>query len=238
MLFYMSEKIAVVTGASKGIGRACGLGLANLGYHVVLAARSVDKLETLRNEILQQMNAGATVQALDVIDDSSIQAFTSMLTEKFGQVDVFVNNAGIDAQGTLGLDMETFDNLMATNLRAPFMMLKYLAPLMEKSPEPYIFNIASRAGKVGFAHNGGYVATKFALVGLNESLYKEFATSKIRVTAICPGWVYTDMAQGSGLEPHEMIQVEDIVKTLGWLLSLSPQTCVKEVVIEMKKSIA
>jgi NAD(P)-dependent dehydrogenase (short-subunit alcohol dehydrogenase family) len=238
MLLYMNQKIAVVTGASKGIGRGCALGLAQLGYHVVLASRSVDKLETLKNEIMQQSGAGATVQALDVTDVSSIQAFAGMLTEKFGQVDVFVNNAGIDAQGTLGLDMTTFDDLLSTNLRAPFMMLKFLMPLMEKSPEPYIFNIASRAGKVGFAHNGGYVATKFGLVGLNESLYREFATSKVRVTAICPGWVYTDMAQGSGLEPHEMIQVEDVVKTLGWLLSLSPQTCVKEVVIEMKKSIA
>lgn len=234
----MSEKIAVVTGASKGIGRACALGLAQLGYHVVVASRSVDKLETLKNEISQQTNVGATVQALDVTDDSSVQAFTKMLTEKFGRVDVFVNNAGIDAHGTLSLEMKTFDDLLSTNLRAPFMLLKYLMPLIEKAPEPYIFNIASRAGKVGFAHNGGYVATKFGLVGLNESLYREFASSKVRVTAICPGWVYTDMAQGSGLEPGEMIQVEDIVKTLGWLLSLSSQTCVKEVVMEMKKSIA
>jgi NAD(P)-dependent dehydrogenase (short-subunit alcohol dehydrogenase family) len=234
----MDKKVAVVTGASKGIGKACALGLSRLGYHVVLASRSVDKLRELKNEILQQTNAGATVQALDVTDDASVQNFINVLTTTFGQVDVFVNNAGIDAQGTLGLNMATFDTLVSTNLRAPFMMLKYLVPLMEKSPEPYIFNIASRAGKVGFAHNGGYVATKFGLVGLNESLYREFATSPIRVTAICPGWVYTDMAQGSGLEPFEMIQVEDIVKTLGWLLSLSQQACVKEVVIEMKKSIA
>jgi NAD(P)-dependent dehydrogenase (short-subunit alcohol dehydrogenase family) len=234
----MKEKIAVITGASKGIGRGCALGLAQLGYHVILASRSVDKLETLKNEVLQQINAGATVQVLDVTDDSSVQTFINILTAKFGRVDVFVNNAGIDAKGTLELDMETFDTLVSTNLRAPFMMLKYLMPLLEKSPEPYIFNIASRAGKVGFAHNGGYVATKFGLVGLNESLYRELGTSEVRVTAICPGWVYTDMAQGSGLEPDEMIQVEDVVKTLSWLLSLSPQTCVKEVVIEMKKSIA
>ncbi len=234
----MSEKIAVVTGASKGIGRGCALGLAQLGYHVVLASRSLDKLETLKNEILQQTNAGATVHAFDVTDDSSIKEFSQRLTKEFGHLDVFVNNAGIDAHGTLSLETKTFDDLLATNLRAPFMLLKYLAPLIEKAPESYIFNIASRAGKVGFAHNGGYVATKFALVGLNESLYREFATSPVRVTAICPGWVYTDMAQGSGLQPDEMIQVEDIVKTLRWLLSLSPQTCVKEVVIEMKKSIA
>lgn len=238
MLLRMSEKIAVVTGASKGIGRGCALGLAQLGYHVVLASRSLDKLEELKNEILQQTNAGVTVYAFDVTDDSGLQAFAKMLTEKFNRVDVFVNNAGIDAHGTLNLDTKTFDDLLSTNLRAPFMMLKYLMPLIEKAPEPYVFNVASRAGKVGFAGNGGYVATKFGLVGLNESLYREFATSKVRVTAICPGWVSTDMAQGSGLEPHEMIQVKDIVKTLGWLLSLSPQTCVKEVVMEMKKSIA
>jgi short-subunit dehydrogenase len=234
----MSEKIAVITGASKGIGKACAFGLARLGYHVVLASRSLDKLETLKNEISQQSSAGATLYALDVTEDSGIQTFAKMLKEKFGQVDVFVNNAGIDAKGTLELDVNVFDDLLSTNLRAPFMLLKYLMPLVEKAPEPYIFNIASRAGKVGFAHNGGYVATKFGLVGLNESLYREFATSKIRTTALCPGWVYTDMAQGSGLGPSEMIQVEDIVKTLSWLLSLSPQTCVKEVVMEMKKSIA
>jgi 3-oxoacyl-[acyl-carrier protein] reductase len=234
----MGEKIAVITGASKGIGRGCALGLAQLGYHVVLASRSVDKLGELKEDILRQNNAGATVHALDVTDDSSIETLTKMLGENFGQVDVFVNNAGIDAKGTLELDVNIFDDLLSTNLRAPFMLLKYLMPLIEKAPEPYIFNIASRAGKVGFAGNGGYVATKFGLVGLNESLYREFATSHIRVTAICPGWVSTDMAQGAGLEPHEMIQVEDIVNTLGWLLSLSPQTCVKEVVMEMKKSIA
>jgi short-subunit dehydrogenase len=237
MLFYMSEKIAVVTGASKGIGRGCALGLAQLGYHVVLASRSTDKLEELKHEILQQNKAGATVHSLDVTDEWGVQAFAEMLAG-YNRVDVFVNNAGIDAHGTLSLDMKTFDDLLSTNLRAPFMLLKYLMPLIEKAPEPYIFNIASRAGKVGFAHNGGYVATKFGFVGLNESLYRELANSHVRVTAICPGWVYTDMAQGSGLEPHDMIQVEDIVKTLGWLLSLSPQTCVKEVVIEMKKSIA
>jgi NAD(P)-dependent dehydrogenase (short-subunit alcohol dehydrogenase family) len=234
----MNEKVAVVTGASKGIGRACALGLAQLGYHVVLASRTINKLETLKEEILQQTTLAASVLALDVTSDSSVKDFANTLADKFEQIDVFVNNAGIDAKGTLELDMDTFDDLLATNLRAPFMLLKYLVPLITKSPEPYIFNIASRAGKVGFAHNGGYVAAKFGLVGLNESLYREFATSKIRVTAICPGWVYTDMAQGSGLEPSEMIQVEDVVKTLGWLLSLSPQTCVKDVVMEMKKSIA
>ncbi len=100
--------------------------------------------------------------------------------------------------------------------------------------------VASRAGKVGFGHGGSYGASKFGLVGLNESLYREFADSPIRVTAICPGWVNTDMAQSPKcpVEPDYMIQVEDIFGTLEWLLSLSPQTCVKEVLIECKGSIA
>ena len=103
----------------------------------------------------------------------------------------------------------------------------------------YIVNIASRAGKIGFAGEGVYCAEKFGLVGLSESVYRELAGDGIKVTTLCPGWVNTDMAQAAGtpLSAPDMIQPADILQTIRWLLSLTPATCVREVVIECLKSI-
>ena len=115
-----------------------------------------------------------------------------------------------------------------------------VVPIMKKQGSGHIFNIASRAGKVGFAGKGVYGATKFGLVGLSESLYRELSEAGISVTAICPGWVNTELAQqgGTPLSEEDMIQPEDILKTIQWLLALSPNTRIKDVVIECNKSIA
>ncbi len=237
----MTDKTAIVTGASRGIGRACAIGLASLGYRVALVARDFHALDAVRDEIAQlEGSADTTVHVVDVTDDGQINQLIGDLTRQFGHVNVFVNNAGIDAEGTLALDTATFDRVLDTNLRAPFLFLQRVIPLMADADNPYVFNIASRAGKVGFAGSGVYVASKFALVGLNESLYREFADSPIRVTAICPGWVNTDMADSPRcpVPPDDRIQVEDIFSTLEWLLSLSPKVCVRDVMIECKGSIA
>jgi NAD(P)-dependent dehydrogenase (short-subunit alcohol dehydrogenase family) len=110
---------------------------------------------------------------------------------------------------------------------------------MKKQQSGYIFNVASRSGKVGFAGNGGYGASKFGLVGLSESLYRELTPQGIKVTALCPAWVNTNMAREAGtpLEADEMIQPEDVFETIRWLLSLSSGACVKEVVITNPKSL-
>jgi 3-oxoacyl-[acyl-carrier protein] reductase len=117
--------------------------------------------------------------------------------------------------------------------------LKEVVPLMKKRGKGHIFNIASRGGKTGFAGEGAYDASKFGIVGLSESLYRELAGEGISVTAICPGWVDTEMAQqgGATLLREEMIQPEDIMKTIQWVLKLAPNTCVREVVLEPTKSI-
>lgn len=110
---------------------------------------------------------------------------------------------------------------------------------MKQQQSGYIFNVASRSGKVGFAGSGGYSASKFGLVGLNESLYRELTPQGIKVTALCPAWVNTKMAREAGtpLEAGEMIQPDDLFETIRWLLNLSSGACVKEVVITNPKSL-
>jgi len=129
--------------------------------------------------------------------------------------------------------------MLDTNLTAQFVFLQAIVPIMKEQKSGYIFNVASRAGKIGFAGSGGYNASKFGLVGLNESLYRELVPLGIRVTALCPAWVNTKMAYeaGSKLRQIQMIQPEDIFETIRWLLTLSLGACVKEVVIETPFSV-
>jgi short-subunit dehydrogenase len=137
------------------------------------------------------------------------------------------------------LPEQDFKSMLETNLVAQLIFTQEVVPAMKKQQSGYIFNVASRSGKVGFAGNGGYAASKFGLIGLSESLYRELTPQGIKVTALCPAWVNTNMAQEAGtpLETEEMIQPEDLFETIRWLLNLSAGACVKEVVITNPKSL-
>jgi short-subunit dehydrogenase len=235
--------VAIITGASKGIGKACAIGLAQKGYRTVLVARTETTLQEVAYEIREQhiQNTEQTplVYPRDVTDEDKVQLLVREIMEQLGRIDVLINNAGLTIKGSLNMSVAEFEQLFKANLRAPFSFLKAVVPIMKQQQSGHIFNIASRAGKYGFAGSGGYVATKFGLVGLSESLYRELAQEGISVTAICPGWVNTEMAQyaGTPLSHEDMIQPEDIIKTIQWMLDLSPGACVKEIVIECHKSI-
>ena len=114
-----------------------------------------------------------------------------------------------------------------------------MTEIMKAQKNGYIFNIASRAAKYGFADGGIYGSTKFAFLGLAESLYREFAPLGIRVTTLCPGWVNTEMAKKAGtpFKDEEMVQPDDLLNTIRYLLNLSENVCIKDIVFEMKKSI-
>jgi NAD(P)-dependent dehydrogenase (short-subunit alcohol dehydrogenase family) len=233
-------KVAIITGASKGIGASVAEALAVDGYITVLVARSEQALRELANKISPKVanQNPVVVYPLDVQDHEAIQAVVSDVHSKFGRVDLLFNNAGIDMLGTMDVSIEDFDKTIAINLRGAFSFLKAVVPIMEAQQSGTIINVASRAGKIGFPEFGVYGASKFGLVGLNEALYRQLSHKGIKVTALCPGWVDTDMAKDSGLPKEEMISTEDIVTTVRWLLYLSPAAVVKELVIECRKSTA
>ncbi len=233
------SNIALVTGASRGIGKAIATGLAGLDYQLVLTARNNFDLKKVSNEITDKGGLEPVVFPLDITNQNEVGKMVSQVLNEFKGVDVLVNNAGIHFGGSLELSMENFKSMLETNLTAQLMLIQLVVPVMKQQKSGYIFNIASRSGKVGFAGSGGYCATKFGLVGLNESLYRELTPQGINVTALCPAWVNTGMARQAGttLEPEEMIQPHDLFETIKWLLSLSPGACVKEVVITNPKSL-
>jgi len=227
------NKIAVITGASKGIGRDVALGLSKLGFQTVLIGRNKINLDKVTSEILKHGGLKPVVYRLDITDSKSVKKTVQDIVDRFRRIDILVNNAGIHFDGSLDLKEGDFKTMLDTNLIAQFVFLREVVPVMKQRQSGYIFNVASRSGKTGFAGSGGYCASKFGLVGLNESLYRELVPQGIKVTALCPAWVNTDMAfkAGTPLEPNEMIQPEDIFETIRWLLKLSPGACVKEVVI-------
>lgn len=234
-------KVAIVTGASRGIGACVAQGLAKGGFSQALIARSKQGLEQVAERITKDNNGKATevlTIPIDVQDAEKIEQAVSNVVSKFGRIDLLFNNAGLGCLGTLEVPLSEFDQVMNVNLRAAFCFLKFVVPVMKKQGSGTIINVSSRAGKIGFEGYGTYAATKFGLVGLSESLYRELAPLGIRVTALCPSWVDTDMAEHSDLPSEEMINPTDILKTVNWLMDLSPAAVVKEVMIECRKQIA
>ncbi len=234
-----SKKVALVTGASRGIGKVISIGLAKMGYEVVLTGRNISDLESVAQEIKNCNAPNPILFQLNITDSEQISETVKKIVEKTNRIDVLVNNAGIFFDGSLSLSEEKFKKMLDTNLTAQFVILQNVVPVMKKQKSGYIFNIASRAGVIGFAGNAGYVASKFGFVGLSQSLYRELTPQGIKVTAICPSWVNTRMAfeAGTPLKSEKMIQPDDIFETIKWLLSLSQGACIKEIVVDTPKSI-
>lgn len=233
-------KTAIVTGATKGIGKAIALGLAKMNYRLILIGRNNEELEQIYNKINEISAAPPLRYRLDITNSEAAKNTIGEIVNETKRIDILVNNAGVYFDGTFSISEADFKSMLDTNLTAQLVFSQAVVPVMKKQKSGYIFNVASRSGKIGFAESGGYSASKFGLVGLSESMYRELTPQAIKVTALCPGWVNTKMAlkAGTPLEPEQMIQPEDLMKTVQWLLSLSPGACVKEIVIDAPRSIS
>jgi short-subunit dehydrogenase len=236
-----NKELAVITGASQGIGAAIAAGLASDGYRVVLIARNKQNLDKVYDEIMKSDDNAPEpiVLPLDITDYTTTDNEIKGINQKYGAIDILVNAAALFMDGSLNEPVDNFKKIIETNVVAQYAILKTVTEIMKAQQSGYIFNIASRAAKYGFPGGGIYGSTKFALVGLTESLYRELAPAGIRITSLCPGWVYTEMARKAGtpLKDEEMIQPDDLLNTIRYLLNLSENVCIKEIVLEMQKSI-
>jgi 3-oxoacyl-[acyl-carrier protein] reductase len=186
-------KIALVTGASQGIGRACALELAAQGATVALAARNVEKLEAVAAEIAAAGGA-AKAFALDISSEESIKAAAKAILAEFGAVHILVNNAGITKDGlALRMKLADFDDVLRTNLTGAFLLTQAVISGMMKARWGRVLNITSVVGEIGAAGQANYAASKAGLIGLTKSLAREFASRGITVNAIAPGFIQTAM---------------------------------------------
>lgn len=225
-----TKKVAIITGASQGIGRAVAKGLADDGYNLILIARTKNKLQSLQKEI-SHLPIQSIIISCDITHTEELLKQLDVATNQMGRVDVLVNNAGIYIDGTLETSLDDYQKIFDINFKAQLVFLKEVLPVMQMQKSGHVFNIASLAGKFGYSTKGAYCSSKFALVGLSEALYDEFSKQGVKITSICPSWVATDMASDSSIPEDKMIQSDDILNTIRWLIHLSPGAFIKEVVM-------
>jgi 3-oxoacyl-[acyl-carrier protein] reductase len=189
----LEGRIALVTGASQGIGRACALALAQSGATVALAARNEAKLAEVAAEI-EAAGGKAQAFALDVASEESIKAGAKAVLAHFGKVEILVNNAGITRDGlVLRMKKADWDDVLATNLTGAFLLTQALLSPMLKNRWGRIVNISSVVGRTGQAGQVNYAATKAGLIGMTRSLAREVASRGVTVNAVAPGYVETPM---------------------------------------------
>lgn len=231
----IQEKVAVITGASKGIGFAIAKELASQGYSLGIIARSKADIEDASRKIKKQFpKVKINTQAFDVVDGEKTEYFIKIITKKLGSVSVLVNNAGYYKPGTSSVPMDEIKRSMDVHFFAAVNFVKAVLPSMKKLGYGYIINIASYAGVEAFAGTGSYSASKFALVGYSSSLAQELAPMGIKVTALCPSWVNTQNSKGAPVKRENMIKAEDVALSVRYLLSLGKTASVRELIIRCK----
>lgn len=222
---------AIITGATKGIGKAIAIALAKSGYDIIACARNVAELKSFEREI---KGLGVDVLAIktDCSSKEDVLAFLAKATVFAPNVDVLVNNVGVFSPGSL-LDEadEVFELQQQTNVNAAYYLSKNIGKMMRGQGFGHIFNICSVASKMPVENAGSYSVTKAAMLSLNNVLRKELAPHHIKVTAIIPGSTYTASWEGTSLDQSKFVQPEDVAKAVITVLNLSEGANVDELTI-------
>jgi 3-oxoacyl-[acyl-carrier protein] reductase len=211
----MTNRTALVTGASRGIGRACALALAETGVRVAVAARNIEQLESLASEIRAQSRE-AFVVPMDLSDGESIKEAIAKTAKEFGPIAILVNNAGITKDGlAMRMKKPDWDVVIATNLTGAFVAIQQVLPGMMRERWGRIINISSLVGEAGNAGQANYAASKAGLIGLTKSIAQEMGSRNITVNSVAPGYVETDMTQGLSEELKQKMLDNIPLKRMG-----------------------
>ncbi|MDU1314174.1 3-oxoacyl-[acyl-carrier-protein] reductase [Clostridium septicum] len=226
----LKNKCAVVTGATRGIGRAIAKKYASLGANIVINYRNSDSEAKILEEELKGLGVEVLVIKADISNFNEAQNLINSAKERFGSVDILVNNAGITKDGlVMRMKEEDFDSVIQVNLKGVFNCLRAVSPIMIRQKSGKIINMSSVVGIVGNAGQINYCAAKAGVIGMTKSLAKELGGRGINVNAIAPGFIKTDMTNKLSDKNKEMIMeniplkrigvVEDIAEVAAFLAS-------------------
>jgi 3-oxoacyl-[acyl-carrier protein] reductase len=211
----MSNRTALITGASRGIGRACALALSESGVRVAVAARNQGQLEELAAEIRGHGREAFPV-AMDLSSADSIKEAIGRVAKDFGRIDILVNNAGITKDNlALRMKKEDWELVIATNLTGAFLAIQQVLQGMMRERWGRIINIASVVGETGNPGQTNYVASKAGLIGVTKALAQEMGSRNITINAVAPGYIETDMTHGLSAELKEKMLANIPLKRIG-----------------------
>lgn len=234
----MPDRAAIVTGASRGIGRAIAEVLGEEGYALTVSARKPEPLEQAADE-LRQRGYDVEAVAANMTDEAAIKSVVERHRDRFGRLDVLVNNAGVGIGAAVNEQQTKFvDMQLAVNLRAIILFYRDCADMLRAAGSEHrgalVVNMSSIAGKSGEPWLSVYSATKAAVVNYTQAMNKELNSDGVKSVAFCPGFVNTDMTdfiKGS-IDPSEMMTTSDIAEAVRFLLRLSPACIVPEIVFQ------
>jgi NADP-dependent 3-hydroxy acid dehydrogenase YdfG len=211
----LTGQVALITGASSGIGRAIARAFLSEGADLVVVARRSERLEALAEEA-QKSGRRCAIVVGDVREEETAVRAVQTALQEFGQLNILVNNAGRATYGNLvETGADDYDSMMDTNMRSTFVFTRHVVPVLLERGKGSIITIASMAGVMGFAGEAVYCATKFAQVGFSQALDRELRPHGIKVGVVCPGGVKTEFAIGTGrtedgVAASDMLEAEDV----------------------------
>ena len=234
----LTDKVALVTGASRGIGRAIAAALGRAGAAVAVAARSEEPLKALAEEISTSGGKAVAIPA-DIADEDAVLELFKTIDEQLGPVDVVINNAGMGRPGLVAeFSREDLDEILAVNVRGTFLCCREAMKRMVPRESGYIINVSSVVGFKGYPNQAAYGASKHAVMGLTKSLAAEAHPHGIRVSAVLPGGVDTDLISDfrPDLDRSGLMLPEDVAQTVLYLLSLSDRAAVDQIYLRRRGS--
>lgn len=222
----------IITGASKGLGKAFAEKFAAAGHHLFLCARNEDVLSATKLQLLEKYTSCTIdILTIDISKKENAIAFGNFCLQ-FGTPQVLINNAGSFLPGNIHEEADgTFEAMLDTNLSSAYHLTRTVLPAMMQAKHGHIFNMCSIASLAAYANGGSYSISKFALLGFSKNLREELKSYNIKVTAVMPGAVYTDSWSGSGVNPERLMQVDDVANMVYAASLLSPQACVEEIIM-------
>lgn len=222
----------IITGASKGIGKAIATQFALAGNTLLLCARNEKLLTETANELVRHCpQCSVHIKPADISKKEEVKQLGEWVLG-FGRPDILVNNAGQFLPGSVYNEEEgILEKMIETNLYSAYHLTRALLPSMMQNKSGHIFNICSIASLKAYANGGSYSISKFAMLGFNKNLREELKPYHIKVTAVMPGAAYTDSWSGSGIDPQRIMEASDIAGMVFATSQLSPQACVEEIVL-------
>lgn len=227
------KRKAIITGATKGIGRAIAEALATEGYDIAVCSRNEKDLEAMKADFeVRFYNIEMIYQVVDVSSKKDILAFAQFVENQWHRVDVLVNNAGLFIPGAIHLEEENaLEKMMETNLYSAYYLTRAILPMMFNFNKGHIFNMCSVASQSAYANGGSYSISKFALLGFSKNLREEMKPKGIKVTSIMPGATWSDSWAGFEAPEERLMKARDVAEVVLAALRMSASAVMEDIVI-------
>ncbi|QCK16058.1 SDR family oxidoreductase [Mangrovivirga cuniculi] len=226
------NQLAIVTGATKGIGRACVENFASEGLDIVACSRNSDDLEGLKKDVESTYEVTVHIKPVDVSKKEEVLSFGEFIKSLDQSIAVLVNNAGVFIPGSVHEEEDgMLEKMVETNLYSAYHLSRSLVPVMKRQKKGHIFNMCSIASITAYENGGSYSISKFAMLGMSKNLREELKEFGIRVTAVMPGATYTASWEGLDIDPNRLMKAEDVANSVLSAHKMSNGTVVEDIVL-------